>query len=83
MLESDLLDSLSDLGPFATEHHLAEFASCGDRATHKLGADEEGHLNVAICPEPPEDGELRTEIGGVVKSFSNFSEIPIQPTPAR
>ena len=75
-LEFVLPDSLSDAGPFTTQHSIAELGSCVDRAADKLRAEEQGHLEGAVGPITPDDGELRTEIGGVLKRFQNFVEIP-------
>ena len=69
VLEFDLAHSGGDLPLFPAQHHHLEGAGCSERAADKLRADQEGHLEFAVGPIPPDDGELRTEIGGVVKVF--------------
>ena len=71
-----------DLRLFPARHHHPERAGCSERAAHKLRADQEAHFEVAVGPIPPDDRELRTEIGRVIKVFQNFAKIPIQPNPS-
>ena len=72
-LEFDLVHSGRDLRLFPDHHHHPERAGCSDREAFILRAYQEGHLEVTVGPIPPDDGELRTELGGVDKIFQNFA----------
>ena len=77
-----MVHSGGDLRLFPAQHHHPERAGCREPAADKLRPDQEGLLEVTVGPIPPDDGELRTEIGGVVKVFQNFANIAIQPNPS-
>ena len=71
--EFDLAHTGGDLPLFSAQHHHPEGAGCIERAADKLRADHEGDLELTVDPIPPDDGELRTELGGVLKVFQNFA----------
>ena len=66
-LEFNLPHSLSDPIPFSTQNHHCECATCSDRASLIIPADEQCYFDVKKGPEPRDDGEK--DFGGLVVIF--------------